>query len=124
MSPFAISDCKISVHMWDERNAGLYEKEPLMDSDDFYQAVVIGMLVPGEVARGKVVVRNPRSALGLWGNDRVANPDMTYTDAWGNHWLRAGTTHFRQFSPDTPEESPQCMCCGTLADEREYLGRA
>lgn len=122
MSAFPVSNCKISIHALGDGNADLYDLESALDADDFYQAVVVGTLVPGEIVRGRVIVRNPRAAIGLWGNDRVANPDLSFTDAWGTHWLRPRTTHFREVAPDEAQEHPECMCCGLLPDSREYIG--
>lgn len=122
MSAFAVSNCKISVHTMDDENADLYDLDNAFDSDDFYQAVVVGTLVPGEVVRGRVIVRNPAAAIGLPGNDRVANPDLFFTDTWGVNWLRARTTHFRVSTGDFKRDGPECMCCGALPDSRTYVG--
>lgn len=118
MSAFPVTNCKIMLHMWGDENDRFYDSKNAKSADDFYQAVVIGALAPGEVASGTVTISNPDAAIGMWGMERVANPDLTFTDAWGEHWLRRGTTHARELVDDTREEYPQCMCCGYLPDAR------
>lgn len=122
MSAFPVTNCKILIHMWGDDNDKFYDMDHAKSEDDFYQAVVIGALSPGEAARGKVVVSNPDAAVALWGTERIANPDLTFTDAWGDHWLRSGTTNFRPATEDSPQGGPQCMCCGYLPDERGRVG--
>ncbi|UWF78020.1 MULTISPECIES: hypothetical protein [Microbacterium] len=116
MSSFPITNAKILVHMWGDDNDEHYDLANATSERDFYQAIVVGALAPGEAVRGKLVVSNPDAAIGLWGTERVANPDFTFTDAWGVNWLRKGTTNNRLVTEDIREDMPQCMCCGDLPE--------
>lgn len=110
------TNCKINVHMLTEENADSYP-DGGSSSDDFYQSIAIGTLLPGEYVRGELFVTNS-SAVGLLGNDRFANPDFQFTDVWGQSWLRPGTTHFRPTTPEEIYNVEACMCCGTPPSER------
>lgn len=111
-----VTNCKLHLHSYEEDSAS-YD----MDKDQvFYQAVVIGALGPGEIARGEVVITNPRAANTLWRSERVSNPDMTFTDAWGRHWRRPGTSGLRPQQEDLSDAGPHCMCCGELPASISY----
>lgn len=119
-SSYPISNAKIHIHSAADGPDRYYEDlfsggTPAMD--EVYQAVVIGALAPGERASGVIRIANQNAAHSWWGGEPMANPDFTFTDAWGHHWRRRGNTSVRQPGADLSEEAAQCMCCGSMPDK-------
>lgn len=116
-STVPVTNCKLHLHSWED-NVASYE---FGKDHVFFQSVAIGALGPGEVARGDIVITNPQAANGMWRSERVSNPDMTFTDAWGKHWRRPGTTRLRPHQEDRNDgDEPHCMCCGELPAAISY----
>lgn len=119
-SSLPVTNVKIVVHSAGEddwiRADG--EDDETWTLDDFYQGVVVGVLAPHECVVGTVEVKN-WNAIGLLEPDRIANPPLYFTDPWGIHWKRPGTTWLKPQQEDVIEEGPQCMCCGEFPARRQ-----
>lgn len=76
----------------------------------WYQAKVVGTLLPGEELRGDINIYN-KYALPGWDPDKFALPALYFTDVWGLSWKRDRSTTGWILGQEIPRENPICMCC-------------
>ncbi|MGO1227018.1 MULTISPECIES: hypothetical protein [unclassified Brachybacterium] len=116
-SSLPVTNVKIVVHQLDDDNESRYDLDSLTTLDDYFQGVAVGTLAPHESVSGTIEVTN-WNAIGMLEPDRVANPEFCFTDPWGLHWRRPGTTWGKGQAVDEPMGGPLCMCCGNLPQTR------